>query len=214
MRLEELSHRSGVSTATIKYYLRAGLVPPGRRNSATSAAYHEGHLRRLRLVRALIKVGRVPVTIVREALGRVDHASSVGEVFRQSAGLWVRPSGSDTTERDEAATVARAEVDKLLQSLGWKTYRELSPRQPAHRSLVAAVAALIRLGYPWDADRMAPYARLMHEVAVRDLDFVETHPSTRDRIEAALASAVLVQPVLQALHRLAQEEEWARRGGI
>lgn len=33
MRLADLSKRSGVSTATIKYYLREGLLPPGGRST-------------------------------------------------------------------------------------------------------------------------------------------------------------------------------------
>lgn len=45
MRLAELSERSGVSTATIKYYLREGLLAPGRQINATTAEYDEEHLR-------------------------------------------------------------------------------------------------------------------------------------------------------------------------
>lgn len=44
MRLSELSERSGVSTATIKYYLREQLLPPGRRVSATQAEYTDSHV--------------------------------------------------------------------------------------------------------------------------------------------------------------------------
>lgn len=44
MRLAELSRRSGVSTATIKYYLREGLLPPGRQVNPTTAEYDDGHL--------------------------------------------------------------------------------------------------------------------------------------------------------------------------
>lgn len=83
-----------------------------------------------------------------------------------------------------------------------------------HRSLVAAVATLIRLGYSWDAELLAPYAELMHQVAMRDLDYLETHTSDAERVETAVASAVLFEPVLRALHRLAQEQESARRYGI
>lgn len=46
MRLAELSERSGVSTATIKYYLREGLLTSGRQVNATTADYDESHLRR------------------------------------------------------------------------------------------------------------------------------------------------------------------------
>ena len=49
MRLAELSERSGVSTATIKYYLREGLLAPGRQINTTTAEYDEEHLREMRV---------------------------------------------------------------------------------------------------------------------------------------------------------------------
>ncbi|MFD9358574.1 MerR family transcriptional regulator [Streptomyces sp. NPDC060031] len=217
MRLAELSERSGVSTATIKYYLREGLLAPGRRVSATTAEYDEGHLRRLRLVRALIQVGGVPVAKAREVLAHVDD-DSLGRTIRLGAALWALPQGpepeADDEDEDEAVSAARHEVDRLLEMLGWATARELGALSPVHRQLVVAVATLIRLGYPWKAELMAPYGDLMHQAAVRDLDFVETHPTEAERVETAVAAAILFQPVLKALHRLAQEEESARRYGL
>ncbi|MFE2440404.1 MerR family transcriptional regulator [Streptomyces sp. NPDC059409] len=213
MRLADLSNRSGVSTATIKYYLREGLLPPGRQLNATTAEYDESHLRRLRLVRALIQVGKVPVATAREVLGHVDD-ESLGRTIRLGAALWALPQDAEPDEADPAVAAARTEVDRLLELLGWGTSQELAPLSPVHRSLVVAVAALRRLGYPWDAELMAPYGELMMEVARRDLDFMETHASEAEQVEMAVASAVLFQPVLRALHRLAQEEESARRYGI
>ncbi|MEU0038696.1 MULTISPECIES: MerR family transcriptional regulator [unclassified Streptomyces] len=213
MRLAELSERSGVSTATIKYYLREGLLTPGRQVNATTADYDESHLRRLRLVRALIQVGRVPVATAREVLGHVDD-ESLGRTIRLGAALWALPQEPEPDDQDPAVRSARREVDRLLADLGWETARELAPLSPVHRSLVAAVATLIRLGYSWDAELLAPYAELMRQVAVRDLDYLETHTSDAERVETAVASAVLFEPVLRALHRLAQEQESARRYGI
>ncbi|MFD4257509.1 MerR family transcriptional regulator [Streptomyces sp. NPDC058534] len=213
MRLAELSERSGVSTATIKYYLREGLLPPGRQINATTAEYDEGHLRRLRLVRALIQEGRVPVATAREVLGHVDD-DSLGRTIRLGAALWALPQGPEPDEDDPSVIAARAEVDRLLELLGWETARELAALSPVHRSLVAAVATLRRLDHPWDAEQMAPYAELMHLVARRELDHMETRASDTEQVEAAVASTVLFQPVLRALHRLAQEEESARRYGI
>ncbi|MBD0419163.1 MerR family transcriptional regulator [Streptomyces sp. NPDC052309] len=213
MRLADLSERSGVSTATIKYYLREGLLPPGRRINATTAEYDDGHLRRLRLVRALIQVGRVPVATAREVLAHVDD-DSLGRTIRLGAALWALPQDPEPDEGDPAVAGARAEVDRLLGMLGWETARELAPLSPAHRSLVVAVAALRRLDFPWDAELMAPYGQLMHEVARRDLDLMESRASEAEKVESAVAAAVLFQPVLRALHRLAQEEESARRYGI
>lgn len=213
MRLAELSERSGVSTATIKYYLREGLLPTGHRVSATTADYDGTHLRRLRLVRTLIQVGGVSVATAREVLRHVDD-DSLGRTVRLGAALWALPHVPEPDGADEDVAEARREVDRLLETLGWSTARELAALSPDHRSLVTAVASLIRLGYPWDADMLAPYARLMHQVALLDLDFVEDYPSESEKVEAAVAAAVLMEPILRALHRLAQEEESVRRYGL
>lgn len=213
MRLAELSERSGVSLATIKYYLREGLLRPGHRISATTADYDESHLRRLRLVRAMIQVGKLPVATVREVLRYVDD-DSLGRTMRLGAALWALPQEVESAEEDEAAAAAGVEVDRLLETLGWSTTRELGALSPVRRSLVAAVATLIRLGYAWDADLLVPYAELMYQVARRDLDFVETHPSEAEKVETAVAATILFQPVLNALLGLARQEESARRYGL
>ncbi|MFI8354714.1 MerR family transcriptional regulator [Streptomyces cyaneofuscatus] len=158
MRLAELSERSGVPTATVKYYLREGLLPAGRRVSATQAEYDEGHLRRLRLV--------------------------------------------------------RAQVATLLTELGWSTTLELGELSPVHRSLVASVATLVRLGYPCDIGYLSRLARIMEQAAVHDLDEMETYPSEAEQVEKAVASAVLDEPLLMSLRRLAQSEESACRYGL
>ncbi|MGV9556171.1 MerR family transcriptional regulator [Streptomyces sp. NPDC003401] len=213
MRLAELSERSGVSTATIKYYLREGLLSPGRQVNATTAEYDEEHLRRLRLVRAMIQVGGVPVATVREVLGHVDD-DSLGRTIRLGAALWALPQVPEPDADDDWVRAAHREAGELLRTLGWRNAELLTSISPAYRSLVVAVAAMRRLGYDWDAEILVSYARLMHRAAVLDLDFVETRESEEERVEAAVLSAILVEPMLQALHRLAQEEESARRYGF
>ncbi|MDR6977558.1 DNA-binding transcriptional MerR regulator [Streptomyces sp. 3330] len=213
MRLAELSERSGVSTATIKYYLRERLVPPGRQVNATTSEYDEEHLRRLRLVRAMIQVGGLPVATVREVLGHVDD-DSLGRTIRLGAALWALPQVPEPDAEDEYVRAAHGEADELLRTLGWSNAQLLTTISPAYRSLVVAVAALRRLGYDWNAELLVSYAELMHRAAVLDLDFVETRESEPERIEAAVLGAILVEPMMQALHRLAQEEESARRYGF
>ncbi|WP_369249415.1 MerR family transcriptional regulator [Streptomyces sp. R41] len=213
MRLAELSERSGVSAATIKYYLREGLLPPGRQLNATTAEYEEEHLRRLRLVRAMIQVGRVPVAKVREVLGHVDD-DSLGRSIRLGAAMWALPQVPEPDEDDEYVQAAQQEVTALLGRLGWENAQRLTTISPAYRSLVVAVAAFRRLGYDFGAELLAPYAELMHRTAVLDLDNMETYPSEAERIEFAILGAILNEPVLQALHRLAQEEETTRRYGF
>ncbi|MFB6932015.1 MerR family transcriptional regulator [Streptomyces chartreusis] len=213
MRLAELSERSGVPIATIKYYLREGLLAPGRQINARTAEYDEEHLRRLRLVRAMIQVGRVPVATVREVLGHVDD-DSLPRTIRMGAALWSLPQVPEPDEEDEHVRSAHEVADQLLESLGWSNAQALVTISPSYRSLVVAMAALRRLGYDWDPQLLLAYARLMHGAAALDLDFVETHGSEAEKVETAVLGAVLVEPMLQALHRLAQEEESARRYGF
>ncbi|MGY6024424.1 MerR family transcriptional regulator [Streptomyces spinosirectus] len=213
MRLRELSERSGVSTATIKYYLREGLLAPGRQINTTTAEYDEEHLRRLRLVRAMIQVGGVPVAKVREVLGHVDD-DSLGRTIRMGAALWALPQVPEPDAEDEYVRAADEEAEQLLQALGWTNAQSLTTISPAYRRLVVSIAAFRRLGYDWETELLMSYARLMHQAAVLDLDFVETHGSEAEKVETAVLGVILAQPILQALHRLAQEEESARRYGF
>ncbi|MEU5538409.1 MerR family transcriptional regulator [Streptomyces sp. NPDC020362] len=213
MRLAELSRRSGVSTATIKYYLREGLLPPGREINTTTAEYDEEHLRRLRLVRAMIQVGKVPVATVREVLRHIDDYA-LGRPVRLGAALWALPQVPEPDEEDEYVRAAHREADALLETLGWTNAQMLTTLSPAYRSLVVAVAALRRLGYDWDAELLVEHGKLMHEVAKLDVDFVEAQPSAAEQVETAVLGTVLTEPMLQALRRLAQEEEMGRRHPI
>ncbi|WP_328396035.1 MerR family transcriptional regulator [Streptomyces sp. NBC_00390] len=210
MRLAELSERSGVPTATIKYYLRERLLPPGHRVSATQAEYDDGHLRRLRLVRALIQVGRVPVATAREVLAAVDD-DSLDHHMRLGAAVWAIAHGPDPDEQDPATKAALRTADALLERLGWSFGHEVGYESPSYRMLVEAIASMDRLGYPCDVAELLPYARSASELAVADLDLIERYEREEEQLEAAVAFTVLYEPVLLSLRRLAQAEESRRR---
>ncbi|MBO8189021.1 MerR family transcriptional regulator [Streptomyces spirodelae] len=210
MRMAQVSEHSGVPIATIKFYLREGLLPRGRRISTTQAEYGEEHLRRLRLIRALIQVGRMPVATAREVLAAVDD-ESLSQHQRLGAAAWALPgpvppeqdgSGPDETEQ------ARREVSALLARLGWQA---AGPDSPPGQALTAAVATLARLGYPCDADHLALCARAAERTAEAELDLLESFPDRAAQVEASVALTVLYEPVLLSLRRLAHVEESARR---
>ncbi|QKV92369.1 MerR family transcriptional regulator [Streptomyces sp. NA02950] len=209
MRLAELSERSGVSTATIKYYLREGLLPQGERITATKAEYGEEHLRRLRLVRALIQVGRMPVATARQVLDAAED-ESLSENTRMGAAVWALPHGPEPDDDDPGTALAREQADTLLERLEWTHCRQLGDTSPAYRMLVSGIATLDRLGYPHETDHLQLHARLAAELAVADLDLVETY-APQERIEAVVALTVLYEPVLLSLRRLAETEESHRR---
>lgn len=206
MRLAELSERSGVSTATIKYYLREGLLPPGDRISTTQADYGEEHLRRLQLVRALIQVGRIPVATAREVLSAVSD-DTLDQNSRLGSAVGALPHGPAPDESDPATATARRTAAELQRRLGWT----VPPEYPACRMLVASLAALVRLGYPCGMDRLLPYGRLAERLASHDLDLIEEFEAPTTQLEAAVALTVLYEPMLLSLRRMAHAQESARR---
>lgn len=132
MRLAELSEHSGVSVATIKYYLRERLLHPGARVSATRAEYDEEHLRRLRLVRALVQVGKVPVATARDVLAAVDDQAH-DQLARMTTAVAALPQALPPVPEggDEAAATARRTAADIQRRAGWRVVES----DPAHQAL-------------------------------------------------------------------------------
>lgn len=202
MRISELSRRSGVSVTTIKYYLREGLLPPGRQTAATQAEYDEHHLRRLKLIRALTGVRGLSVSTTRELLTAL--AEHTGDTHRQ---LGLALGAIRLTEEGAEEPPATAEVDCLVKELGWKVHQSA----PARGTLAETLASLRALGAPLDWRALLPYARLAERTAVLDLDQLDGIEDPLEAAERALLLTVLLEPALLALRRMAQEDESARR---
>ena len=132
MRVGELSRRSGVSVASIKYYLREGLLPPGERTGPNQAAYDENHVRRLRMVRALIDVGGLSVAATRSVLAAVDDPEvPLYEALGRAQATVMPGHAHDADPDDEARAGAEQAMADLVAERGW----HVSPRDPglAHR---------------------------------------------------------------------------------
>ncbi|MFI2435799.1 MerR family transcriptional regulator [Streptomyces sp. NPDC018693] len=202
MRISELSRRSGVSVTTIKYYLREGLLPPGRQTAATQAEYDDQHLRGLRLIRALTGVRGLSVSTTREVLHALnEHGDDTHSVLGLALGA-IRVGG-DTAAQDADT----GEVDALVKELGWQVHQDA----PARAVLAEALASLRSLDVPVDAHTLLPYARLTERVAALDLDQLDGLDDPLEAAERALLLTVLLEPALMALRRMAQENESARR---
>ncbi|WP_063757835.1 MerR family transcriptional regulator [Streptomyces fulvoviolaceus] len=216
MRISELSRRSGVPAATIKYYRREGLLPEGRALNPTTVEYDEEHVQRLRLIRSLIQLGGLSVARTREVLEAVERPLDAFETLAVVHHALPVPSaetsGKEGEDRagaaDEAASGgAAARVEALIENMGWQI-SDASPHRPA---LAGSLAALSRLGTDYTADDLIPYARLATSTA--DLDFAQLE-GIEDQIalaERAVVLSVLFEPVVRLLRRLAQEDANHRR---
>jgi DNA-binding transcriptional MerR regulator len=202
MRISELSRLSGVSVSSIKYYLREGLLPAGRQTAATQAEYDEQHLRRLRLIRVLTGVRGLPVSTTRDVLDAL--AEHTGDIHF-TLGLTL---GSIRLSEDSAEVApAAAEIEALVEELGWKVHESA----PARATLAETLTSLRALGAPLDWQVLLPYARLAERTAVLDLDQLDGIEDPLEVAERALLLTVLLEPALLALRRMAQENESARR---
>ncbi|HSZ41749.1 MAG TPA: MerR family transcriptional regulator [Trebonia sp.] len=216
MLMAELSRRSGVPVATIKYYLREGLLPPGVPTAATRADYDDAHLRRLRLIRALIETGGVPIATIQQILSVVDD-TSVGlhdmlGVVQYSLGPHLMPPA----DADPQWNAAMDEVDDLIGDLGWAVHEEA----PARALLAGTLAALNRSGAAPLGAGLHAYAEALSALAADEVASIEVAAANAgagaDRValsEAAVVGIVLFERALIALRRLAQEDASARRFG-
>ncbi|MFI6812045.1 MerR family transcriptional regulator [Nonomuraea sp. NPDC050328] len=203
MRMSELSTRSGVAIATIKYYLREGLLPQGVQLAATRAAYDDSHLRRLRLIRALLEVGRLPIASIKKILDAVDDDSLPLHELLGTAHYALSPAVE--SEPGEDWTLARQAADRLVDELGWA----VAPGAPARDELAQALLRLRQLGLTTD---LRPYAELADRLVTEvELPTIPLDGPREAAVEALVLNSVLYGKAFEALRRLAQESASAAR---
>nr|WP_290058055.1 MerR family transcriptional regulator [Amycolatopsis sp. MEP2-6] len=199
MRMAELSAESGVPVATVKYYLREGLLPPGERTSPNQARYSAVHVQRLRLIKALTDVGGLSLASVGAVLGAIDDDETphrtMGVVQQELAGP---PPEVSEEAREWAATL----LEELVHRHGWQWH---PPQHKGIGNLVAALATAKELGHEKLAERLDDYARLALDVAKLDVEVVTGLTSFDKIIEAGLIATVLGDRIFTGLRHLAQE---------
>jgi DNA-binding transcriptional MerR regulator len=72
LKISELAERSGVPVATIRHYLREGLLPEPVRTSRNMAYYPPEFVGRIRLIKQLQEDRFMPLRVIRDLLERED----------------------------------------------------------------------------------------------------------------------------------------------
>ena len=65
MRISEVSEQSGISSDTLRYYERIGLIPPVNRNKSGIRDYNEIDVRRVAFIKCMRSVG-LPIDVLTE----------------------------------------------------------------------------------------------------------------------------------------------------
>ena len=199
MRISELAARSGVPVATIKYYLRERLLAPGSLTSATQATYDDAHVERLRLIRALMDSAGPSIAQTRRVLESVDSPpESVHDLLGVAA---------EATSRPVAPGHSHERVHELMAQWGWRIDTKDCT---AHASLAEALSALESAGFELPEAALEDYRAHMEQIAEREVANVPTD-SPESAVGYVALGTVLIEPVLLALRRMAQQEASARR---
>ncbi|KRC60598.1 MerR family transcriptional regulator [Agromyces sp. Root81] len=204
MRISALAAEAGLPVATVKYYLREGLLQPGTATSATQASYDESHVRRLRLVRALTGPVGLSVQQARAVLQLVDEpGDDLYSTLGRAVGT-LPPDGARPAD-DAADPYPRARA--ALEALG----QVYDPEFAAVAQLEGALAAADDAGMSITPERLAAYGRAAADLAAYDLERMPTEP--RAAVEYTVLGTALYEPVLLALRRLAHQDAAVRRLG-
>lgn len=196
MRMAELARRSGLSVPTIKYYLREGLLQPGRRTSVNQAVYDASHLERLRLIRALANVAGLPLSRIREVVQAVSTESSALDAMAVTQDALVGDVGAASPDPD-----AEELVSTVIETRGWRC----QAGSPAYVAAVHAVAELRAEDLTMLLDRLEDYGRAADEVGRIDVEAVARAESLDAMIRGVVLGSALRRPLLDALVLLAQQ---------
>lgn len=200
VRIAELSSRSGTSIPTIKYYLREGLLPPGTPTGRNQADYGEEHVRRLRLIRALIDVGGLSVAAARDVLAAVDEAKVPDHrLLGVASYALTRAPRRDRT--DPAWRAARAEVTALVRAQGWHVVDE----SPNLDQVADGVTALRDLGQEDLLATLPAYFRAAEQIAQAEVEAVLRRGEPARMVEGVVVGTIIGEAIIDAIRRLAHE---------
>jgi DNA-binding transcriptional MerR regulator len=205
MKIAELCERSGVPLPTIKFYIREGLLPAGRRTAKNQADYSEEHLERLMLVRALRDDAGLPIATIANALKAAD---GVREEFVGAAiDALQRPTGTVVDEKSREFARARDDVMKLARSVGWDIDRDSMAVRDAARAWTIALRSFELEG----TEVLQPYAEIAERIAECEIpDSWQPDAAPNAALRYAVLGTVLFEPIILAFRRMAHTSR-ARR---
>ena len=205
LSLSALAAQAGVPVGTVKYYLREGLLPPGRKRSATRADYGSEHVQRLRLLRVLREVGDVPVERLRDLVAALSGSHDALAALESGAAALA----PEITDEGEGAAVDLAR--QLAAHCGWT----LADEAPLHRELASVLE--VALAYddvgPGAVRELAvAYAEVADRLGAADIaSMVDADPASM--VAQMVVGQVVYGRLLDVLRRIAEQQHAVRRWG-
>ena len=169
LKISELAEASGVPVATVRHYLREGLLPEPVKTSRNMAYYPPEFVERIRLIKQLQEERFMPLKVIREVLDAdPDRARAMVELEdrileRALAGERTRTSSAEVRERYDVP----AEVLDRLEEI-----EVLSPNSrgytPSDVRIIEAISRFRAGGYE-EAIGFTVYDTLRYKRAMEEL---------------------------------------------
>ena len=209
LKMSQLAEASGVSSGTIKHYLREGLLPEPVKTSRNMAYYPADFVERIRLIKQLQEDSFMPLKVIKRILDddpertralieledRILESAMAGEETRVSAAELVR-----------RYDVPREVIDKLGE-LGILTPNSRG-YVPSDVKIVEAISRFRAGGYDerigFTAYDTVRYKRVLEELVKEEVDVLFARLANEmepDRaVELIEAGAEPLQDLVAALH--------------
>lgn len=101
VRIGELARRADVPVATVKFYVREGLIRPARKSGRTMAWYEPDLAARIRTIKDLQRDHYLPLEVIRDALDRDRDQPDELAAAEAIAGVLARHAGPRSRTRAE-----------------------------------------------------------------------------------------------------------------
>lgn len=196
-----------MSVASIKFYLREGLLPPGDTSRPHRAYYDERHVRRLSVIRAM-RDADISIDAMRRAFDAVTapRADAVDAIAPAIDALAVSTDAPADAPVDATLLEARRDVAELFRRAGLSVREEAGSRETAARAL----ASIRRFGFDFTPEQLSLYLEMLTPLAHTE---IERNESTRNMLlsdkegslELAVLGTVLFEPIMIAFRRALHE---------
>jgi DNA-binding transcriptional MerR regulator len=199
VKVSALVTRANVPLSAIKFYQREGLLPDGVRTSPNQVDYGEEHVKRVRLIRALLETGGLSIAATKEVLRAVDtEGVSMADTFE----LAQRAMSTPRTPASTPSTISRDHVIDVAQSQDWS----FSLDNPGIDAAARALDGLRAIDLDLTDAYLGAYAAAASTAAAADLYALSSLSDPDEMAELMVVGSILGDPLFAGLRRIAHED--------
>lgn len=200
VRISELASRSGVPLSAVKFYQRQGLIPAGVLTAPNQADYNDEHVRRVRLIRALLECGGLSIASAKKVIAALDDKEiPLGVAFEVGQRVVSTPRTTESPPSERS----RQRIVEFIDSQGWV----VDQTNPGIDMAARALDAYTTIHSDDPVDYLETYARAAEIGAKADMRELARLTNRDDMIELLVVGTILGDKLFAAFRRLVHEDQ-------